>query len=121
MEGKLADKAKLWTWDFSRAVVNGISDLIRSLNQNNRNSSETWNVDASLEQMVDTKWDEADTAIFPVENEPDKQADTKKCPGCRGYQNKNDPSHTRIAGECRWPFAATIHWECAACEAKEPF
>ena len=75
-----------------------------------------------MEQMFDTKFDEADTAHFPaVEDEPDEQADTKKCPGCRGYQNKNDPSHTRVAGECRWPFAATIHWDCAACQTKELF
>ena len=71
--------------------------------------------------MFDTKWDEADAAIFPVEVEPDKEAAIKKCSRCRGYRNKNGPSHTRVAGECRWPFAASIHWECAACQAKEPF
>ena len=69
--------------DSSCQMVNVISNLICSLKQSNRNSSATWNVGASLEQMFDTKFEEADIAIFPVvEDKPDKQADAKKCPGC---------------------------------------
>ena len=112
---------KLWTWNFSRAVVNGVSDLLRSLRKTQHNSTQSWNVDASLEEMFDTCWNDTETAAFPVEDEADKNADIRKCPGCRGQQNKHDPSHTRTPGECRWPFTEKINWECPACQSKQPF
>ena len=52
LEGSRCDTAKLRTWEFSRAVVNGIGDLLLSIKQLN-GSHVLWNVDASVEQMFD--------------------------------------------------------------------
>ena len=80
-----------------------------------------WPVDSSVEEMFDVKPDEIVMTFPAVEDEADKTADISKCPGCKRQQSKNDPLHTRVPGECRWPFATTIHWECPACQAKLPF
>jgi hypothetical protein len=118
LEGGQGDKAKLWSWEFSQAVVNGICTLLRK--QTWRPNTGQWHVDASVEQMFDWTLDDWATMAFPAEV-ADKTADISKCPGCRGQQGKHDPRHTRVPGECRWPFTVTIEWSCPACQARLPF
>ena len=92
-------------------MVNGPSDLVRSLKRSKHNSTQSWNVNSDLEEMFDTKWNNTEAAAFPIDDEKDKNADISKRPGCRGMQNKHDPSHTRTPGECapaitRWTSAS---------------
>ena len=44
----------------------------------------------------------------------------RNCPGCRGRQARHDPRHTRVAGECRFPDDASVHWECEGCKHYRP-
>ena len=37
------------------------------------------------------------------------------CPACRSHKAANDPSHTRIEGECRSSHLEPETWECPGC------
>eukprot|EP00439_Symbiodinium_sp_Y106_P049299 s2398_g6.t1 len=44
----------------------------------------------------------------------------RKCPGCRGKQNRSDDRHNRIRGQCKFPDDTPHTWTCPGCKAHRP-
>ena len=42
------------------------------------------------------------------------------CPGCRGTRPKNDWAHTRVIGECKYPYDEPWIPDCPACQDRKP-
>ena len=54
---------------------------------------------------------------------PDSRAPLAKdseCPGCRHSRRKDDWEHTRVIGQCRYPYTEPWIPECAACQDRKP-
>ena len=41
-----------------------------------------------------------------------------KCPGCRWRTRRDDPAHTRVEGECKYPHDIASEWTCAGCKKR---
>ena len=44
----------------------------------------------------------------------------RKCDGCRWRVRRDDPAHTRVVGECKYPHDTTETWNCPGCKTRSP-
>ena len=42
----------------------------------------------------------------------------RKCDGCRWRTRRDDPAHSRIEGECKFPWTFSEEWTCPGCVAR---
>ena len=89
--GSASKQMQVWPWRMAAAIADGIGDLLRE--KHKRYTKHAY-------PTGETQTKERDT------NEPDKEADKWKCQMCRWRYRRDDPRHTRIEGECKWPHTA---------------
>ena len=98
-----AHAAQLWTWEESQLVVTGISSCLRKMRT----------------QAVKSAFPTVSAGTDDPPGQPDTGGDEawRKCPGCRWRRRNDDPSHTRIPGECKHPLVQPVEWTCPGCKA----
>ena len=105
LDGGRSEQCKLWTWKMSSAVVDGILLLKHAILEGYDGSY------LSVEEL--TVGEPPERGTFPAaststEKDPKpSKLQYQKCPGCKGHQSKTDDRHSRIPGECRFPFDAS--------------
>ena len=134
LEGEKAKWCQVWPWKLASAIVDGIISL-KSESLKSKSLSEECPWPCSSDSFVNlqsrkgqfsSSMNDLPKAYFPsVGTGPsDPDAHTKdiyqKCPGCRGHMSRHDARHTRVRGQCRWPDAEEIIWNCAGCKRDRP-
>ncbi len=101
-DGDATRKAQVWTWTLARGVADGISALTKDLL---RPAPKSTCPAENGSGPGDATADEVAAAAEPW----------RKCHGCRRRRVHTDPTHSRVPGECKHPFAESIEYECPGC------
>ena len=99
--GKELERLKLYPWKLCGAVVQGIQDLKRYLNQHNYHITEAYPA--------------ASTSTEDKDIPPRPPTGGLGCPACHVNIWKHSPRHTRKRGSCRWFDVQPIHYDCPQC------
>lgn len=106
LTGGQASKAQKWSSEMCDRIAFGIQQLASSL----------LNPKVQALPTVAVGSDSAGAGGEPAESsEP-----WRKCKGCRWRLPKYDPTHSRIAGECRHPGVKPLTLDCPGCVARRP-
>ena len=113
--------SRIWTWDFAQSVASGVADVVR---QNHYAVCDAYNLCLS-EKQVSSDLFLVRNGVFVNDADPPltlSRSDRKawKCKACQNNIYKEDPRHSRVPNECRWPDVESVRWDCPACRAGKP-
>ena len=101
--------AQVWPKKLTENLAQGIIETLSSTQVYvGKSLAEEWNDEG------------ADMTAEPVPPVPPATDKPISCPGCRSHARRNDPRHTRVSGNCRFPADSAQVWSCPACIAHRP-
>ena len=104
-EGQNLAACQVWTWDEANHVASGIHRLKKT--QLSYPSATVQTNDGPVEGPPRGR----DPSAPPVSQ--------SKCLGCRHRRARTDPEHSRIVGECGYPYDEPIVWPCIGCQQRK--
>ena len=105
-EGRNLSACQVWTWDEANRVAHGIHRLKKV-----EKAYPTISVQANPGQSDERPLRGRDPTARPVSE--------SKCLGCKHRRARTDPDHSRIIGECGFPYDEPIIWKCVGCQQRK--
>ena len=105
-EGRNLSACQVWTWDEANRVAFGIHRLKKV-----EKAYPTISVQANPGQIDERPLRGRDPTARPVSE--------TKCLGCRHRRARTDPDHSRIIGECGFPYDEPVTWKCVGCQQRK--
>ena len=112
VQGSDTHDTQLYTWELANRAVAGFQKLIAT-----KRELRGYPVQA-FPSTGSGPSDAPAPASSSTDNSPAEA--WRRCPGCRARARKDDPTHTRVDGECKHPHETSSKWTCPGCVPKAP-
>lgn len=107
--------AQVWTWDEANRVADGIQ-AVKRRHDNGRMTQRAFPI--SRENIARAQTGSGPAAGVDPRAPEDRKLST--CPGCKHYRARADPEHTRVIGQCCYPYDEPKIPDCEGCLQHRP-
>ena len=106
----------------SLSIFDHTQNAIRSSSSHWAPSIWSWSFATSIVEGICRHRHAYPTVGTGPDDEPEAAAaeEWRKCNGCLWRARRDDPAHTRIQGECKYPHDVAVTWTCGGCKARAP-
>ena len=111
-------EAQVWTWNEAERVLTGCLNAIRLANYG-KTTKTSYPV---TRDNIAPAAPQPEGGVTFTGRDPDAPpaGPDSPCTGCRHRRAKDDPEHSRVVGQCGYPYDQPRVWECDACFNKKP-